>query len=180
MKDELLKSAWQNLSVEKSTTPFKKMLKANNHPVLKGMRRQMLFEAVGYLFFLLIYFDFFDGHEKPLYANILLVAAFAFALINNLAGYRLANLRVTGDHVRQLIEARISKLKTFLKVCIGSRILLGTCLLVFFGSVITFNQTKLWIMGGIIAVFVIQITILWKTWSERINRLKETRQYFND
>jgi hypothetical protein len=180
MKDDLLKSAWQNMPAEKSLTPIREMLKENKHPVLKQMRRQLLFEGVAYLLFLFVYFDFFDGHEKPVYANILLVAAFVFALVNNVAGYRLANLRITGYNIRDLVNARISKLKVFVRVAISSRVLLATCLLIFFGSVITFTQSKVWILIGAVAIFSIQLIVLWRLWSARINRLKETGDYFNE
>jgi hypothetical protein len=176
----MLKAAWQNLPADKPDTALKDLLNKRKHPMLRRMRRQLLFEGVAYLCLLLVYFDFFDGDQKPVYANLLLVAAFVFALINNVAGYSLANLRISGNNVRELLDARISRLKTFAKLSIGSRSLLGVCLLVFFGSVVEVNETRIWIMAGIILTLMIQLAILWKIWSARIDQLKKTRDYFNE
>ena len=178
MNEDLLKSAWHNMPAGKSNLLVKQMLKERSHPSLKRMRRQMLIEIVAYLFFLLVYVDFFDGHQKPVYANMLLVAAFAFSIVHNIAGYRLANARITGNNVRQLLIARLAGMKRFARVSIGSRVLLGVCFLLFFSSVISFTPVKAGIVLGIVCFFLVQLILLWKTWFARISHLEQTLNYF--
>ena len=54
------------------------------------MRRQLLIEIVSFAIFLSIYYDFFDGSQKPFWANVILVATILLVIGHNLIGYFLA------------------------------------------------------------------------------------------
>jgi hypothetical protein len=173
MKQDALQSAWQSLPQEKSNVPLKSMIRERHHPLMKRIRRQMIIEIAAITIFLFVYYDFFDGDQKPVYANLFLVLAIALAILNNVVGYRFTRFHPDGDNVVQLLRARIATMKTYAWVSVGSRILLAASLLLFFTSAIVLNATKYWILAGIVSVFIVQMVLLVRLWTGRISRLKK-------
>lgn len=170
---DALKTAWKGADNNtKSTQDLKGMLKENKHPVLKDIRKQMIIEIVAFSAFALVYYDFFDGHQKPLYANIILAGALLLAITHNVIGYLGAKHPVKGNNIKGSLEKYLADLKVFALLSILSRIGYAAGLLIFFTSVIAITDTKQWIIGGIIAVFVIQGGILVNLWLNRIRGIK--------
>ena len=80
MEDDKLKSIWNSVpTAQKSNTELTEMLKERNHPVLKAIKKQALFELAAFSIFLFCYYSMFDGTEKPLLINFLLVFSSAFS-----------------------------------------------------------------------------------------------------
>jgi hypothetical protein len=178
MKEDILKSAWQDVSPEpKSNEAIKSMMREGAHPVLKGIRRQMIIETVAFTVFLLVYHDFFDGNRKPVYANVLLVMGLLLVVIHNVVGYVLAKKPLTGDTIRQSLTTHLAKMKVFAVISVISRMLAAGCLLLFFTCVIRFTAGKFWIMSAVVIMFLIQITLLSGIWAKRI---KQLRRAIND
>ncbi|MRG44726.1 hypothetical protein GFS24_06355 [Chitinophaga sp. SYP-B3965] len=170
-----LKAAWKGEDTNtKSTADIKKMLKENKHPVLKKIRTQMIIEILAFSVIGVVYYDFFDGHQKPLYANIILVVSLLLVIVHNVIGYLSARNPVKGSNMRASLEKYLSDLKIFARLSILSRILYAAGLLTFFISVITITATKQWIIAGVIIVFLIQIGILVKLWQNRIRGISIT------
>lgn len=164
-----LKAAWKGADTNtKSTQDIKKMLKENKHPVLRSIRTQMIIEILAFSAFGLVYYDFFDGHQKPLYANIVLVASLLLVIGHNLIGYLGARNPVEGNNIRVSLEKYLSALRVFALLSVISRILYVAGFLVFFLSVIILTDAKQWIIAGLLLVFVIQISILVRLWLKRI------------
>jgi len=174
MENDELKSAWQHIRTpRKSSTDLKSAMEEGNHPVLKDIRRQLLFETVGFTLFLLVYYDFFDGDRKPLYANLLLAGAMLLVIGHNIAGYRLVRRGVNDGSIRHSLEERLSHIKTFAFVSIAARVLIMTCMCIFFISVIAPDTQLYRLLAMVAAIFAIQITLLSRIWRRRIRRLKE-------
>lgn len=179
MEQDNLKSAWQDIdSVPKSNTEVKLMMRESAHPVLKRIRKQLILESAAFTVFLLVYYDFFDGDRKPLYANLLLVTAMLFIIMHNIIGYMLMKSRVKGHTIKLSLEEHLSKMKVYAVVSVASRALAAGCLLLFFTSVITFNADKYWILAAGILVCIIQITLLSRIWMKRIRQIKSTTDSF--
>ena len=175
MEQDALKSAWQGIvGIPKTNTEVKLMMQESAHPVLKRIRKQLIIETIAFTVFLFVYYDFFDGDRKPLYANVLLVAAVLFNIVHNIMGYVLTKSGVKGNNIKQLLEAHLSKMKVYAAVSVACRVLVAGCLLLFFALVITFNSNKYWILAVTILVFFMQIVLLSGIWANRIRQMKKT------
>src|SRR5690606_35479207 len=99
---DTLKSAWKGMGTEHTQQEkLRGMLLERRHPVLKDIRRQMILEVIIFSALLLVYYDFFDGDRKPLYANLLLAGALLFAVLHSIGGYLLARRKINGANLSQ-------------------------------------------------------------------------------
>ena len=179
MEQDALKSAWQNMNAgQKTNSELSSMMREGTHPVLKRIRKQLILETISFTLFLFVYYDFFDGDRKPVYANVLLVSAMLFAIIHNIAGYMLTKRPVNGETIKQSLKDQLLKMKGYAMVSVAARILIAGCLLLFFMSVITFNTNKYWILVGIMVVMIIQLALLSAIWVKRIRKMKTTINFF--
>lgn len=179
MEQDTLKSAWQDVvTMPKTNTEIKSMIREDSHPVLKRMRKQFIIECAGFSLFLFVYYDFFDGDRKPFYLNVLLVTALLVVIMHNIIGYMLTMRGAKGNNIKQSLEDHLFKMKAYAVVSIVSRVLVAGCLLFFFTSVITFNAAKYWILAAVIAGFITQVALLSRIWIKRIRQMKETLNSF--
>lgn len=178
MNQDALKSAWQSVPLEKSNVSLKSIIRERHRPLMKRIRNQIIIETTAFVIFLFVFNDFFDGDQKPIYATWLLGSALAFAILSNLIGYKFIRFHPTGNNISQLLQARIATMKIYAWVSIGSRMFLAVSLLLFFTTVITLSPTKYWILAGIISVFIVQMVLLIRVWTRRINGLNEIYHSF--
>ena len=167
-----LKEAWKGAGTStKSTADIKEMLKENKHPVLKKIKRQMIVEIVGFSIFGLVYYDFFDGHQKPLYANVILVVSLLLVIFHNLIGYMNARRSVKGNNLRVSLEKYQRQLRTFALISILSRIIYTAGLTIFFVNMI---DTRLWALFFLLALLGLQVLILLRMWRNRLRAINIT------
>lgn len=181
MEDKDLKSAWQGLkNTQANTAQIREMIQKNNHPVQQRIRRQLLIETIAFTFLLMVYYNIFDGQEKPLYANILLAAALFMAILHNIIGYLFSKQKVDGNNIGQSLASSAAKWRMYAVGSIASRAVTVTCLLIFFTAIIQFTPAKCWILVGAIAICLGQLILLARLWSKRISQLKAATRYFKD
>jgi cation transport ATPase len=179
MEQDNLRSAWQGMATTpKTNAEIKNMMQENGHPVLKGIRKQLIIEIIAFTALLFVYYDIFDGDQKPLYANVLLVLALLFLITHNIFGYVLTKWPVKGTTIKQSLMDQLSKIKTYAVVSVAGRALASGCLLIFFTAVITFNAGKVWMLTAIILVFIVQIGLLARIWMKRIRKMKGAIESF--
>lgn len=179
MELDALKSAWKNIeSPVKTPEEIQQMLKENNHPVLKGIRKQLLIELIVWSAFLMVYYTMFDGDQKPLLINILLVVSVGSALVHNLTGYGLSKYLVAGTSVRASLQHYLLKVKTYAVISVISRILLMAGFLLFFSYNISFNTSKYLALSIAILLFILQLILLCRIWLQRLKRLNTTLTAF--
>lgn len=167
-----LKEAWKGAdNNKKSTTDLKEMLKENKHPVLKKIRRQMIVEIVMFSIFAVVYYDFFDGHQKPLYANAILVASLLLVICHNLVGYFNAKSSVKGNNLRVSLEKYEHQLKRFAVFSVLSRVIYTAGLIIYFAGVV---DARLWAIIALLALVGVQVAILVRMWRNRIRAIKTT------
>ena len=173
MELDKLKSAWQDIGGEnKNSATLKKMLSEKRHPVLKGIRLQMIIEITTWTFFLFVYYDIFDGDRKPFYANALLVTAVLLLLVHSVMGYLSAKNRVKGTNLKQSLVKYLSMIKKYAVVSVASRVLTIVCVLIFFIATIHFTTNKYFLLAGILLIIPVQIFLLKRMWGKRIKTLE--------
>ncbi len=173
MEQDDLRSAWRGVSTDpRSSAELRTMMQEKNHPVLKRIRKQLIVESVFYAAFLLVYYDFFDGDRKPFYANVLLAAALLLAVVHNVITYVLSRKRIAGDNLRESLIMHLSKMRSYAFGSVITRIVSAAALLFFFGSVIAFNETKYWILAGVLLTLAVQVALLSAAWIKRLKQLK--------
>lgn len=174
MELDELKSDWKNLTPDTKTgEALRQMIQKNSHPVLKGIRRQLVIETALFTVFLLVYYSGFDGSQKPLYANVLLVTAMLLAIGHNILGYLAAQNIVAGSDLKESLENYLAKVRRYAIVSVSSRAAASMCLLLFFSSTVTFSSGKLLILLGMILVIPVQVFFLSRIWRKRIRSLKK-------
>lgn len=171
MNADNFKSTWKDMPTA-STTPeaLGKMIQENRHPVLKGIRRQLIIEIIGWGAFLLVYYDFFDGDKKPFYANVLLVVAIGLMLIHNIAGYFVHRNKISGTNLSQSLQQYLSGLKNYARISILSRVVSIGAFLLFFMVTIQWTPHKYWLLT-LLLVIPVQVFLLYKVWASRIKQI---------
>lgn len=167
-----LKATWNAVRTPTiSTTEIQAMLSENRHPVLKGIRKQLTIEIIGWCMFLSGYYTLFDGNLKPLWINILLVLSVLLPLIHNLMGYRFAKYLVHGTNIHESLKNYLSKVKIYAIISIISRQIYLAGLLLFFTYGLNFNTSKYVLLAVIGLIFLIQLLLSVRIWANRLKNL---------
>lgn len=175
MENDKLKSIWNSVpTAQKSNTELTEMLKERNHPLLKAIKNQALFELVAFSIFLFCYYSMFDGTEKPLLINFLLVFAIAVNMFHHLKGYRLQQYFRASENIKDDLKSFAAKMKTYQLETIISKIVLVSGLATFFTYGIQFTEKKWLAIGIIVIIFTIQLILLNRIWMNRIRKIKAT------
>lgn len=168
-----LKSQYQNLSTDShDPKQLRNMLRANQHPVLKGIRLQLLLEGIFWTLFLFVYYDFFDGHLKPFFWNLALVGAVAFLLVHTFLGYQISNRAIYGDNIRESLQQYLSRIRKYARISIGSRVLAVLTIMGFFLSTVPATPFRYGQAALILLTILVQIYLLYRVWAKRINRVQ--------
>jgi hypothetical protein len=180
MEQDPLKAAWQNIATgQKSNGELSGMIKERLHPVLKRIRIQLVLEMFSFIVFLIVYYDFFDGNKKPVYANVCLVSALVLVILHNLIGYFLIKHPFKENNIKQSLQQRLAKIKKYAATAIAVRFLMVVCLLIFFTSTIKFNENKYWLLIGLVIILLIEMLLLSLLWKKRIKRIKASISLFS-
>lgn len=181
MEIDNLKKTWKNTGTTNlNTESMRNMIRAKNHPVLKGIRKQLIFETLIWIIFLFSYYDMFDGDQKPFYANMLLITAVILLIIHNLIGFLSQQKLIKGMNLKQSLEAYLSSIRVFRIFSIATRVTALICLLLFFTSIISFNSFRYGILAALMMLIPIQAFILNRIWNRRINQLKKLLKEFSE
>lgn len=153
---------------------LKEMLLENKHPVLRQISRQLTIELCGSSAFLFCYYTMFDGDQKPLLINLLLVASIIASLVHNVSGYNLSKHLLKDGNLVASLRYYLLKMKKYAFVSVLSRALFTSGLLTFFCYNITFTPIKYYLLAGCIFLIPIQIVVLSFIWSKRVRVLKSS------
>lgn len=174
-----LKSTWNRAAAPaKTTEELLFMLKENNHPVLKGIRKQLTIEVLGWSFFLGVYYTMFDGGQKPLLINLLLIAGLLFSIVHNLMGYGLAKYLETDLAVKKALAHYLLKLKVYALTSVVSRVFLWTGFILFFTYNVRFTGSKYVLLTVAVTIFAVQLVVLGRIWMMRLKKLSNTTAGF--
>jgi signal transduction histidine kinase len=162
----------QSGKLEKDKDALQRMLHAGN-PVIKGIRRQLIVESILWIFFLVVYYDFFDGHLKPLIWNLLLILSVMLLLMHSLLGYKIINNPVNGNNIQKSIKNYLQRVRRYSIISIASRIMAIIIVFGYFLSSIESNEKRLLGIGFLLLLVTIQGLMLRKIWLGRIDKIKK-------
>lgn len=168
-----LKSEWDNIGGQaKSRADLEAMTRASQP--IKKIRVRLLIEGVCLLFFLLLYYDWFDGHQKSWEVNALLVLGVLFNLGNNVLGYFYLQLPQKGISVKETLNKYLNRVQrlSFLSK-LASAGFLGSVLL-FFSSVVQFTPTKYFILLLLFLILSATAYVTHQFWKKRISSLENS------
>jgi hypothetical protein len=169
-----LKSNWQNAGgAVKSETDLLNMTKINHHPALKKIRKKLIAETIFLLFFLIVYYDWFDGGKKPFYANIVLVTGLLLYIANDIVSYISIAKPIAGSNLKLSITNYFARIKLLAIFSLALSFLYSICLVVFFTSVIHFTREKRLLFLGLAIVLVQLMFWSFRVWTSRIKSLKQ-------
>lgn len=172
MELEDLKSTWKNLRTpNKSEEEIRVMLKENQHPVLRAIRKQIIIELIAWIAFLGVYYSMFDGEKKPFLINLALILSLLLPIIIRIYGYWLNSNLDNHANFKTSVENFISRVKTYAFLSVVSNLIFSLGLILFFNYSINFTPSKYFSLGIIALVFIFQIIILVKIWKRRISEL---------
>lgn len=175
MELDQLKSTWNKAETPaKTSEELKAMLLESRHPVLKEIRKQFIIEIAGWSAFLLCYYTMFDGDQKPVLINIILVTAVLCSLIHNLSGYSFSRYLINGTNIKASLGRYLSKIKTFAAVSLCTRLLFMAGFLLFFTYNIQFNADKYLLLAVSLLVFIGQLVWIGNLWAKRVRILAKT------
>jgi uncharacterized membrane protein len=173
-KDTLI-AAWQSAGTVRHNTPdLQSMIREKNHPVLRDIRRQLLIETIFFSLLLIVYYDFFDGDRKPLYANILLAGSVVLLIVHNIIGYLFIRRPLNGSNIKQSLTAYHQQLKRYAIISVMVRCLMVVCLLLFFTAPIIFHPDKIWLLAVVVIIVIIQLILLSGIWNRRLRKIRGT------
>ena len=180
MKIEDMKSLWDSVeSNPKSNAEILEMVDEKRHPVLRGIKHQIIIESLGWLAFLLCYYSMFDGGEKPLLINFLLVLSILTPFIHNFYGYILAKHNVELQDVVASLRNHIKRMKNYAFRSVVTRVVFTTGLLIFFAYNMNISDNKEYVILVLaLIVIAVQVIVLSLIWKKRIKQLQAVLKEF--
>jgi len=175
-----LKSGWQSIEVPfKSEADLLKMTQIKNHPSIRSIRTKLIMETISMVLFLTVYYDWFDGDKKPLFANALLVIGLLLYIATDVIGYISISKRIHGADLKISLDRYLAKIRSLANYSLISSILYSVSFLLFFSSVIQFTKEKSFILLGLVIVMVQMVFWSQRIWRKWINSLQQQVKEFN-
>lgn len=172
MRIEELKKEWQSIKTPRiDLDRLKAMTSEKNHPVLSGIRKQLILELIGWSIFLFICFSGLDADQKPTLENAILILSVILPMGFNIYGYRLSQELIAGQDISTSLQNRIGSIKRFAIGSVMLRILLIIGVGYFFISTVDINPAKLLLLGAVILFLIGPLFLLVRTWTKRIDKL---------
>lgn len=173
MENDNLKLIWQEIKTpQKSPDELSEIVKEKNHPTLRSIKRQAVFELLASILFLCCYYGMFDGIKKPLFINLILVFAISINILNHLKGYRLQQKFRASNTILKDLKNFASKLKSHRLETLISKVILIIGMMIFFTNGMQLTEKKWWIIGFLTIVFIAQLMLLNKIWANRAEKIK--------
>lgn len=171
-----LKENYNDLKPEnnKPETSLKNMKKSGKNPVLRGIKRQLIFETIVWAFLLIVFYDFFDGHLKSFFWNIALIVAIVFLLAHNFLGFTIVKTPINSDNLKDSLTKYLTRIRSYSYISIASRIIAVATFMGFLMSTASWDTNKIWTsVVAFLLLITIQIFALNKVWGHRITIIKE-------
>lgn len=180
MEKDKLSSLWQDIApARKSKEDLSNMLKERSNPVLKSIGKQIIIELLGFTAFLFCYYSIFDGADKPLFINVIIIIAILAPILHHIKGYQLQKQFKSSNDLKADLTNFVEKMKLLRIATLIARIIFISGMMLFFTYNIDLSASKYLAVGLILMIFTAQLFFLYKVWSARINKLKVVLQEFN-
>ena len=172
---DALKSEWKNLGEEnpKQQEQIRKMAEKGGFRFIKHIKRRLWIEASAMFLLLFVYFDWFDGHLKPVWVNVLLGCSLVLLIGHDLLLYRTVNLHLQGVSLKQSLYRLLSDLRFHAIIATGFIGLFYVAFISFMTINIDFTQAKLMMLSVILLISGVGLWMTGKWWQKRIWNVKE-------
>lgn len=179
MNIDELKSDWQSAGKEPlSEKELAMMTRVRNHPSLRKLRIKLMTEIAGLTALLFLFYDAFDGAQKPLTVNILLIISIVLYIINNALGYlQIQNPLVSGN-IREALAKQTLSLKRLAVLSLASSVVYATALLFFLTYQTAFTQRKYIILSALMIIFALLFYYSWISWQRKITHFRQLEADF--
>lgn len=167
-----LKSEWGNIGGQGKTQANLEAMTKASQP-LKKIRLRLLIEGACLLFFIVVYYDWFDGHQKTWEVNALLIIGVLFNLGNDILGYFSLRMPQSGLSVKESLSRylmRVRRLSFYSKI--ASAGFLGS-ILTFYLSIVDFTPKKYLIVVVLFLILVATGYFTHQFWKRRITSLEQ-------
>lgn len=166
------KSEWQEQALPlKSQKALEEIAAAGSHPSIKRIKVQLIIEGVAWVLFLFLFYDFFDGHLKPLWLNILLAISFILLLLQHVWGIRLLNKPMQENNLLTSLESYKESLSQYTIYTLVARGGAMGILFWFFFYNVEWTSTRYGLLAGALVIMLIQFYVLYKIWDRRIQQI---------
>jgi hypothetical protein len=174
-----LKSDWQRAGDESlSEKELAMMTRVRNHPTLRKLRVKFMTEIAALTALLFVFYDGFDGAEKPLSVSIILIISIVLYILNNAWGYlHIQNPSVSGN-IREALVRQVHSLKRLALFSMSSSIVYAAALLYFLTYQTAFTQRKYIILSALIITFLLLFYYSWISWQRKITHFKQMEADF--
>ena len=175
-----LKSDWKNAGKDfKSEADLRLMTKIVNHPSIKKIRTKLIIEVIVLLFFLFIYYDWFDGDKKPFYANLSLVVGLLLYIFNDVIGFISITRPIRETNLKLSLQNYLMRIKLLSISSVIITSLYSISIIIFFTSIINFTKEKGLILLFSVVVVIQFILLSLRMWTKWIKNLKLQVKDFN-
>ncbi|MET0464551.1 MAG: hypothetical protein ABW007_15405 [Chitinophagaceae bacterium] len=174
--DDLRNSWTKQPTPALNTEDIRKSMSETSRPVVKKMLNKLLIESIAFSLMGVFYYGAFDGDQKPVLLNLLLITALLLLVSHHLILYILTKNVILKTDLKSNLLASYQRLRTHAMISLCIRMLTAVCILCFFGSVITWNSSKLVKLGMIIVFMIAAIWYDHDLWMRKLKKLKEVIQ----
>ncbi len=180
MELQEMKALWQiSAATPLSDKEIQQIVRQKSSPLYRAITRQLLWEIGIWMAVLFLYSSAFDGANRSLGANLVLIVGLLQAIVYNLTGYFAARDLIHGSNIFDSIQTYIRKLHQFRWIALASRLALMISILVFFGYPMKLNPQRMISTGAILGIFSFQLWLIYRSWTERIVKLHSLIQPFD-
>jgi len=165
-----LKADWQNAGSELvNEEKLKLMTKISQHPTLKKLRIKLILETVFLTVLLFVYYDAFDGDQKPMYANLLLVSSVLLYLANNVLGFLFIKNPIRAENISLSVQKQVLTLKRLSVFSLLSSSIYAVTLIFYFSVSVKFTSFKYVLLSLLIFSFTAIFYFSYKKWKNKID-----------
>lgn len=176
-----LKSNWNKSGGRNKTyDELLLMIRIQNHPKLSRIRLKLIVESALLLVFVFVYHNIFDGDQKPLWVNIVLIASAVLFIMADFAGYLSLQNIIRGSNIKSSVERLYRTLQRISLFSIIASFLFGTSVILFFTSATDFSGNNYLILAGMFISMLVFIYLSYRNWHSRINQLKAVEAEFEE
>jgi hypothetical protein len=163
-------------STDTSTWSANNLNRNWNHPRLRSLKRQLVFETTCWLLFLALFYTGLDGHLRPVGWNIALAIGLVLLIAHGVLGYRLAGRAIGAAPLRQALTNQLQALRRYSWLSMTLR---TVTLLIFFGFLVSntpglWEAPRLWLAGTILIWTGVALFINYRIWRKHFRELKAT------
>lgn len=175
MEFDNLKSNWKRAGQGmKDKKEILMMTKIKNHPNIKRIRTKLIIETILIIAFLVIYYDAFDGANKPLWANLFLIGATTSFIIARFVGWLMLRNPIKGDNLKISLTTFQNKLQRMAFAILLTSFLFGLAIILFFATSIEFTTAKYFVLTGMIFSLILLVYISSRSWFNRVEGINTT------